>query len=80
MEKVTTPPCSFKRSGRQASPFSLTPAFRRVHAEHDRKESRFNAVTHFYQGKPPPKCIRIDDMPLKRLMSIFCDEAAAIWC
>ena len=51
MEKVTTRPCSFKRSGRQA-PFSLTPAFRPDHAQHGRKESRFNGSTHLYQGKP----------------------------
>src|SRR5437762_4586377 len=70
MEKVTTRPCSFKRSGRQA-PFSLTPAFRPVHAQHGRKESRFNGFTHFYQGKLPPKCTGIDGKPLKPLVSIF---------
>jgi len=76
MEKVTTRPCSFKRSGRQA-PFSLTPAFRPVHAQHGRKESRFNGFTHFYQGKLPPKCTGIDGKPSKRLVSISCGEAPA---
>jgi hypothetical protein len=76
MEKVTTRPCSFKRSGRQA-PFSLTPVFGPVHAQHGRKESRFNGSTHFYQGKPPPKCTGIDGKPSKRLVSISCGEAPA---
>jgi hypothetical protein len=38
-----------------------------VHAQHDRKESRFNfnGFTHFYQGKPPPKCTGIARKPVK---------------
>ena len=77
MEKVTTRPCSFKRSGRQA-PFSLTPVLRPVHAQHGRKESRFNGSTHFYQGEPPPKCTGIDGKPLKRLVSIFLRRGARL--
>jgi hypothetical protein len=45
-----------------------------MHAQHSRKESRFNGGTHFYQGKPLPKCTEIDGKPLERLLSIFAEK------
>jgi hypothetical protein len=69
MEKVTTRPCSFKRSGRQAIPFSLTPAFRGC--LHSTIAKKAVSTAHFYQGMPAPKCTGIDGKPLKRLVSIF---------